>query len=134
MTVSRARLKVFLTNLLLTCFNIAGIWTGWTDEKEENILRDTNSNEILSTGDYAPFIVGEPNGLEAENCVSMNPDGQWMDFDCNQLSVAPCYIKRMPPQFKLRGNVLCNSFSLCTAKPSILSYLNIFRKASRSPF
>ena len=90
-----------------------GIWTGWTDETEESILRDANSNEIWSMEDYAAFKVGEPNGLEAENCVAMDPDGRWMDFDCYQLSIAPCYIKEMPPQFKLRGKVLPATFKQC---------------------
>ena len=76
-------------------------------------MRDTNSGEMLSTGAYAPFRTGEPNGLEAENCVSMYPNGGWLDFDCNQLSVSPCYIERMPPQFKLRGDVFYNSFTIC---------------------
>lgn len=79
------------------------MWTGWSDEESEGILRDANSGEVLTTGAYAPFQFGEPNGLEAENCVSMKQNGEWRDFDCNQKSVAPCFIKRMPPQFKLRG-------------------------------
>ena len=70
----------------------------------------------MSTGAYAPFQTGEPNGLESENCVSMNPDGVWRDFDCNQFSLASCYIKRMPPQFRLRGNNIFEFGVRCAIK------------------
>ena len=89
---------------------LVGLWAGWTDEENEGNFVDPNTGEHLDRrGGYAPFRLGEPNGDEAENCVIKWTDESWLngrfwvDYSCDDESIASCFLKRSPTQFKLRG-------------------------------
>ena len=100
-----------MRNLYNSCILIlVGLWAGWTDEENEGTFEDPNTGEHLDlSGDYAPFIVGEPNGEEAENCVvkltdENNLNGRfWWDYSCDDESIASCFLEQSPTKFKLRG-------------------------------
>ena len=81
------------------------MWAGMTDEEKEGSFMDPNTKEVLDlNGGIGNFIIGEPNGQEAENCVvQWAIDAKWVDYPCNEKSIGSCYLERMPPQFKLRG-------------------------------
>ena len=45
------------------------IWMGASDEEEEDVWRDSETNEVL---DLSPFWVrGQPNGARIENCAGI---------------------------------------------------------------
>ena len=87
-----------------------GLWAGWTDEANEGTFEDPNNGDHLDMiRGYAPFIVGEPNGGKAENCVLKltdedNLNGRfWWDYSCRDESIATCFLEQSPIKFKLRG-------------------------------
>lgn len=71
---------------------------------------DPNTGAHLDmSGGYAPFRVGEPNGDEAENCVIKWTDESWLngrfwvDYSCDDESIASCFLEQSPTHFQLRG-------------------------------
>lgn len=79
-----------------------------TDEEKEGSFIDPNTKEVVldANGGFEKFIIGEPNGQEAENCViQWAIDALWVDYPCNDKSIGSCYLEQMPPQFKLRGEI-----------------------------
>ena len=106
---------------------VVGLWAGWTDEENEGTFIDPNSGEHLNiSGGYAPFITGEPNGAEAENCVVKLTDEInlidrfWWDYSCDDESIASCYLEQSPTTFHLRGMIL-NGSQICQWVPTIVS-------------
>ena len=97
------------------------MWGGWTDEEEEGSFIDPNTKEVLNlTNGFQRFRIGEPNGMEAENCVvQWAIDAHWVDYPCNDKSIGSCFLERMPPQFQLRGCIV----SHCKLLDGILATL-----------
>ena len=88
------------------------MWAGWSDEDTEGKFADPTTGEMLDLEGYAPFRIGEPNGEEAENCIvkytdenNMEGDKFWVDKSCDEESIASCFLKKTPAQFKLRGEI-----------------------------
>ena len=100
------------------------MWAGWSDEDTEGKFADPTTGEMLDLEGYAPFRIGEPNGEEAENCIvkytdenNMVGDKFWVDKSCDEESIASCFLKKTPAQFKLRGVL---SFSCTKRDPNYL--------------
>ena len=67
-------------------------WVGLTDAEEEGVFVWPDGSGV---GDFAPWLDGEPNGGDRENCVGLRPqDGGWYDRRCGDavavLCEAPC--------------------------------------------
>ena len=94
-------------------------WNGWWDEPSEGTFMDVNTGQPLRGGDFQPWFMGEPNGLDSENCgVTWSRRNSWNDDSCHLLHCGFCHLDEAPT-FTLRGMcqdvptaVLCSRY--CT--------------------
>ncbi len=79
------------------------LWTGWTDERNEGIFSDINTNVPIDEALYAPYSPGEPNGGTLENCVfAYSTSINWFDAPCSAKMWSFCHVG-WNPVFKARG-------------------------------
>lgn len=62
-----------------------GDWTGITDEANEDNWVKLDGTAAT----FLPFVAGEPNGADVENCIRTDPQG-FEDRDCNDLRDYVC--------------------------------------------
>lgn len=64
---------------------------------------DANEERNLTGGDYQPWFMGEPNGLDVENCgVSWVRRDAWNDEECDTELCGFCNMAEAP-FYTLRG-------------------------------
>ena len=89
-------------------------WCGLTDVKENEVWLNVNNDEELEDGER-PWLLGEPNGRDQENCVetkltvseNKNVSG-WNDDSCvNRNKCFFCHFQKRP-EYTLRGLSLCH--------------------------
>ena len=67
---------------------------------------DSTGDKVLSDGQYQPWYIGEPNGLDYENCaVSWPRRHSWNDAICLEEFCGFCEFEEAPV-FILRGSVM----------------------------
>ena len=93
---------------------------------------DSTNERVLGKSDYHPWYVGEPNGLDFENCaVSWPRRNSWNDAVCNEDFCGFCQFDEAPV-FTLRGK---NMFINATSKnQSKTVHHKCCRSLSRFPF
>ena len=80
-------------------------WTGFTDEDDEGIFVDLNEGKTLN---FNPWMEGEPNGKENENCAISNKlSPKWFDAPCDNSYQSFCKMEGIS-RFHLRGNMIRN--------------------------
>ena len=86
------------------------VWLSLTDEEEEGVWRDYNSDEIITF--KGPFTGEGPNGGEQENCAMQVSQDFWVDWYCVSPSdPAACLCEQKERSFlKLRG--LCSKSNI----------------------
>ncbi len=78
-------------------------WNGWTDLRTEGTFVDSNDGRVLADSDYQPWYLGEPNGLDLENCgLSWVRRQSWNDGGCDNRLCGFCQFDDAPV-FTLRG-------------------------------
>ena len=101
----RQELNAFLKKPLIERAISSGfwVWLSVTDDQEEGIWRDFDSNEVVAY--ESPFAVGEPNGGRDENCAMQTSQGQWVDNMCHYDKLGfPCVCSHEErPYMRLRG-------------------------------
>ncbi|KAK4314734.1 hypothetical protein Pmani_013987 [Petrolisthes manimaculis] len=80
---------------------IYSLWVGVTDEAEEGVWRDLETNQVTPT-----FFLSQRNNKEDRNCASMlNPTGAWFPILCSS-NIGRCFscaVRRNYKYFILRG-------------------------------
>lgn len=80
-----------------------GYWNGWWDQPNEGTFENSNSGRAITSADYQPWYLGEPNGSDQENCgISWAALAAWNDEGCTKKLCGFCHLERAPV-FTLRG-------------------------------
>lgn len=83
--------------------NRARYWIGWTDYETEGVFLNANNGEVMPRSLYKHFVVGEPNGFDAENCLmAFVYKDTWNDQDCNREYCSFCELDKAP-DIHIRG-------------------------------
>ena len=99
----------FLFNILFS----DSIWLPWTDTEQEGkfISIHDSSKEIPHREEFPKWQIGEPNGLEVENCVVMESDRTLNDIGCKDQDHILGICKTEEEQtFLLRGKIFSSFY------------------------
>ena len=91
------------------------VWTGFSDTAVEGHFIDVNDGRRLdSLGDFHPFVIGQPNGDNKQNCAGANLEmpyekstfdaTSWFDDACENEVHSFCRIDENP-QAQIRGEL-----------------------------
>ena len=87
----------------LTLGNTCGttVWAGFTDQKQEGMFIDSDSNNLTLPGGL--WRRGEPNGGDIENCVALNlKKMEFLDISCEATLCGFCSFEAIH-KLTLRG-------------------------------
>ena len=101
-------------------------WNGWWDVPEEGNF--TNVNNGQDVGEFQPWSLGEPNGINLENCgVTWIDTDNWNDAGCESMICGFCEMERSP-DIVLRGCSIKKNIIAIIIPMRLHKWLNFFKQ------